>query len=83
MLVNRYRRKPTRLQQGPIHTSAGSSSPYGESSIISLPSGVVIASVSGLKVILPAIVMAVTISGDATKAWVAGFPSFRAAKLRL
>ena len=31
----------------------------------------------------PAMAKAVTISGDATNAWVAGLPSLRAAKLRL
>src|SRR5690606_34794272 len=37
----------------------------------------------GLKVRSPAIARAVTISGEATKAWVFGLPSFRFAKFRL
>jgi hypothetical protein len=45
--------------------------------------GFVIVSVSGLKAIVPAIAIAVTISGEATKAWVLDSPSFRFAKFLL
>ena len=62
---------------------AGSSSPVGASSLISLPSAPTRVSFSGLKVRSPAMAKAVTSSGEVTKAWVAGLPSLRAAKLRL
>ncbi len=55
----------------------------GASSLISLPSAPTRVSFSGLKVRSPAMAKAVTSSGDVTKAWVAGLPSLRAAKLRL
>jgi hypothetical protein len=62
---------------------AGSSSPTGASSLISLPSAPTKVSFSGLNVRSPAIAKAVTSSGEVTKACVAGLPSLRAAKLRL
>mmetsp|Transcript_33922 Transcript_33922/g.100966 ORF Transcript_33922/g.100966 Transcript_33922/m.100966 type:complete len:293 (+) Transcript_33922:705-1583(+) len=61
----------------------GSSSPPGISSVSSFPSAPTSVSFSGLNVKSPAIAMAVTSSGDATKQCVAGLPSLRAAKLRL
>ena len=54
---------------------------------IAEPEGLAVApvrvSVTGLKVRSPAKTMAVTISGEATKAWVAGLASLRPVKLRL
>ena len=48
-----------------------------------VPEGVGSESVRGLKESEPAKERAVTISGEATKAWVAGFASLRPVKLRL
>ncbi len=62
---------------------AGSSSPVGGCSLISLPSAPTRVSFSGLKVRSPAMAKAVTSSGEVTNACVAGLPSLRAAKLRL
>mmetsp|Transcript_21649 Transcript_21649/g.38589 ORF Transcript_21649/g.38589 Transcript_21649/m.38589 type:complete len:208 (-) Transcript_21649:1161-1784(-) len=63
--------------------SSGSSSPKGLFSASSDPSAATSVSFSGLKLRSPAMANAVTSSGEVTKAWVAGFPSLRAAKLRL
>ena len=62
---------------------SGSSTPLGSSSLTSSPFSFFRVSVRGLKLRSPAIAIAVTISGEATKEWVLGFPSFRLAKLRL
>ena len=62
---------------------AGSSAPVGGEKRKGAPDGVVIVSVRGLNVVLPAYDMAVTISGDARKFMVSGFPSLRPRKLRL
>lgn len=61
----------------------GSSAPEGGEKRNSAPEGVVRLSVRGLKVVLPAYDIAVTISGDARKFMVSGLPSFRPRKLRL
>ena len=61
----------------------GRASPEGGWSLSFLPSAVLIVSVSGLKSRLPPSTMAVTISGEATNACVAGFASLRPVKLRL
>ena len=61
----------------------GSSSADGGASITSSPFCPTSASFSGLNSRLPASVMAVTMSGEATNACVAGLESLRAAKLRL
>mmetsp|Transcript_21668 Transcript_21668/g.54538 ORF Transcript_21668/g.54538 Transcript_21668/m.54538 type:complete len:229 (-) Transcript_21668:40-726(-) len=62
---------------------SGSSSPKGLFSLSSEPSAATRESFSGLKLRSPAMAKAVTSSGEVTKQWVAGLPSFRAAKLRL
>ena len=61
----------------------GSSFPVGEFSFTFSPSSFTSSSVKGLKVNRPAIAKAVTISGDATKACVAGFASLRPVKFLL
>ena len=53
----------------------GSSHPVGSSSVTFSPLEFINESVRGLKSNLPEIAMAATISGEATKAWVFGFPS--------
>ncbi len=53
----------------------GNSNPVGSSNLTSSPLLFVSVSVSGLKSNLPAIAIAATISGDATKACVFGLPS--------
>ena len=60
--------------------SFGSSSPCGALNLNGLPSLPVMLSTAGLKVMLPANTRAVTISGEATKEWVASLPSLRAVK---
>ena len=62
---------------------SGNSSPLGGSNLICSPSLFVNVSVIGLKSNLPAIAIAATISGEATKACVFGFPSARLAKFLL
>src|SRR5277367_2113226 len=59
----------------------GSSAPWGGEKRKLSPDGVVMLSVRGLNVVLPAYDMAVTISGDARKFIVSGFPSLRPRKL--
>ena len=61
----------------------GRPSPEGGENWNGLPEGVGRVSVSGLKVVLPAYDIAVTISGEARKFIVDGLPSFRPLKLRL
>lgn len=61
----------------------GSSYPFGSENLNSLPSDPLSESVRGLKVKSPAKIMAVTRSGEATKACVAGLASFRPVKFRL
>ena len=61
----------------------GRSIPEGGEKWNGLPEGVSMASINGLKVVLPANDIAVTISGEARKFIVDGFPSFRPLKLRL
>ena len=63
--------------------AVGRSEPLGGEKRKEVPEGVGMVSVSGLKVVLPAYVRAVTSSGDARKFIVAGFPSLRPRKLRL
>ena len=62
---------------------AGSSAPVGGEKRNTWPVGVVMLSVKGLKDVLPAYDIAVTISGDARKFMVSGLPSLRPRKLRL
>lgn len=62
---------------------AGSSTPEGGSRKISFPSAPTRVSFSGLKDRSPAMAKAVTNSGEVTKACVAGFASFLAAKFLL
>ena len=61
----------------------GSSYPTGSESFTFFPSSLVRKSVIGLKSNLPEIAIAATISGDATKACVFGFPSALLAKFLL
>ena len=61
----------------------GNSDPIGGLNINLLPSSIKIESFEGLKLSLPAIANAVTISGLATKDSVAAFPSFLFAKFLL
>jgi hypothetical protein len=61
----------------------GSSWPEGGENLNGVPEGVGSESVRGLKESEPAKERAVTISGEATKAWVAGLASLRPVKLRL
>ncbi len=61
----------------------GSSCPVGGSKRTSSPSELMRVSCSGSKSKRPEIATAATISGEATKAWVFGFPSLRLEKLRL
>lgn len=57
--------------------------PWGGFSLNLVPSGAVSSSLSGLNDKSPASARAVTISGEVTNAWVAGFASFRPVKFRL
>lgn len=61
----------------------GSSKPEGGENLNGVPEGVGSESVRGLKESEPAKERAVTISGEATNAWVAGLASLRPVKLRL
>lgn len=61
----------------------GSSLPVGSVNLKGLPSEPVSVSVKGLNRRSPAKARAVTSSGEATNAWVAGLASFRPVKLRL
>lgn len=61
----------------------GNSLPVGSENLNDLPSAPMRESVRGLKERDPAKAIAVTTSGDATKAWVAGLASLRPVKLRL
>lgn len=61
----------------------GSSAPEGAEKRNSEPDGVLMLSVNGLKVVVPANAIAVTISGEARKFIVSGLPSFRPRKFRL
>ena len=62
---------------------SGRSKPVGISNLMASPLSFVSVSVIGLNVKFPAMAMAVTNSGDPTKACVFGFPSARLAKFRL
>ena len=61
----------------------GNSHPVGSSSMTFSPLELINESVNGLKSNLPEIAIAATISGDATKACVFGFPSALLAKFLL
>jgi hypothetical protein len=61
----------------------GSSKPEGSENLNGFPSEPLRVSVRGLNRKSPANAIAVTISGEATKAWVAGLASLRPVKLRL
>lgn len=63
--------------------AAGSSCDVGGENLNGFPEEVVIVSVRGLNEREPPKAMAVTISGEARKFMVLGFPSLREAKLRL
>ena len=73
----------TKVSRPGSNPRSGSSTPAGADRRTGLPSGSVSSSAAGSKSMVPARARATTVSGEVTKASVAGSPSLRLGKLRL